>query len=83
MANLASTGYIPTNLIYTAPINTNLLFASGVKVDIVLVVAAPEEPEEGPEPIPVPLVFGDVGYTDHAQEAIERLCQQFRSEDTT
>ena len=38
--------------------------------------------EEPPEltPIPVPIVFGDPEYHDFARIALNRLCQQFKSQ---
>ncbi len=38
------------------------------------------EPEPGPDPIEVPVVFGDPLYVDHVAEALSRLGQQFRSD---
>ncbi len=40
---------------------------------------APEEVvETGPDPVPVPVVPGDVAYVGHADAAIDRLPEQFK-----
>lgn len=35
--------------------------------------------EVGPDPIPVPIVHGDVEYIDHVALALDRICEQFRT----
>ncbi len=43
---------------------------------------AVEEPVEPPVPLPVPVVYGDPTYVDHVEDAIDRLCEQFKSKAT-
>lgn len=41
---------------------------------------APEQPDP-PTPVDTPIVFGDEAYYDHMDRAVNRLCQQFRSDE--
>ena len=80
MANIIAAA-VPALIVGVGGLDVNLLGGTRVTDHISAPAPEAEVPEEGPDPIPVPLVFGDPLYTDHSAEALDRLPQQFRGDD--